>query len=51
MKVLKRGVTRKDVIKQNWRCEEKLSNGKSVTKAILMGSRACCGSSFVEKVM
>ena len=51
MKVLKKSVTRREVIKQNLQCDEKLSNGQSITKAIQMGSRSCCGSSFVERVM
>lgn len=51
MKVLKKSVTRREVIRQNVQCNEKLSSGQSITKAIQMSSRSCCGSSFVERVL
>lgn len=35
---------------RNWGVkEERLNNGQSITKAIVMGGRGCCGGAYVER--
>lgn len=49
MKILKETVTRDKLIDLNNREEEKLPIGSSITKAIFMGGKSCCGSAYTEK--
>lgn len=48
MKAIKQNVSRKDLINSNVAKNERLKNGQSVTKAIVMGGRGCCGGAYVE---
>ena len=49
MKAIKQNVSRAHLVNGNVVKDERLSNGQSVTKAIVMGGRGCCGSSYVER--
>ena len=51
MKVLKNTVTHESLVKQNFEKEEKLPSGQSITKAIFMGGKSCCGASYTEKLI
>lgn len=49
MKAIKQNVSRARLVNNNVVRNERLSNGQSITKAIVMGGRGCCGSSYVER--
>ncbi len=49
MKAIKQNVNRKCLVNGNVVKDERLSNGQSVTKAIVMGGRGCCGGAYVER--
>ena len=49
MKAIKQNMSRSNLVRSNITKEERLSNGQSITKAIVMGGRGCCGSSYVER--
>lgn len=50
MKILQEKTTRNTLNRQSCnKAVEKLPGGQSVTQAILMGGRACCGSAYVER--
>jgi hypothetical protein len=48
MKAIKQNVNRKNLVNGNVVKNERLSNGQSVTKAIVMGGRGCCGGAYIE---
>ena len=50
MKIIQKKATRGSLNADKKMPAEKLPNGQSVTEAIFMGGRACCGSAFVEKI-
>lgn len=47
MKIITTNVNRENLVNQRDKCDECLSNGQSITKAITMGGKACCGGSYV----
>ena len=50
MKTLQKKSTRETLVAQSCiKAVEKLPGGQSVTQAILMGGRACCGSGYIER--
>lgn len=49
MKVLKQTVTRSGLASQSYCKEEYLPSGQSITKAIMMGGKSCCGAAYTEK--
>lgn len=49
MKVLKQTVTRESLVLWNYCKEERLPSGQSITKAIMMGAKGCCGGAYTEK--
>lgn len=49
MKTIKQNVDRKCLVNGNIIKNESLNNGQSITKAIVMGGRGCCGSAYVEQ--
>lgn len=48
MKVIKATVKREDFVNKRSTKDERLSNGQSITKAILMGGKSCCGGAYAE---
>ena len=48
MKVIKKDVDRESLVSQNKARDERLNNGQSITKAIIMGGKACCGGTYAE---
>ena len=48
MQVIKNNVSREQLISQHIAKEERLNNGQSITKAIMMGAKCCCGAAYVE---
>ena len=48
MKAIKQNVNRKNLVNGNVVKNERLSNGQSVTKAIVMDGRGCCGGAYIE---
>ena len=50
MKAIKQNVSRTRLVNGTVAKDERLGNGQSITKAIVMGGRGCCGSSYVERV-
>lgn len=48
MKTVKQNINRSQLTK-NITKEECLNNGQSITKAIMMGGKGCCGGAYVEK--
>ena len=48
MKTVKQNINRSQITK-NITKEECLNNGQSITKAIMMGGKGCCGGAYVEK--
>lgn len=49
MKAIKKNASREVLVNCKVAKDERLSNGQSITKAIVMGGRACCGGAYVEK--
>ena len=49
MTVIKQNVSRKLLVNGNVVKDERLNNGQSITKAIVMGGRGCCGGAYVER--
>lgn len=50
MKILQVTTTSKEVLRNQKNKKEQLPNGSSITKAIIMGGKSCCGASYVEKL-
>ena len=48
MKVIKKEITREYFVNRHDTKEERLRNGQSITKAIIMGGKSCCGSAYTE---
>lgn len=48
MKVVKANVKREYLVNKRNTKEERLSNGQSITKAIQMGGKSCCGGAYAE---
>lgn len=48
MKAIKKNVNRKQLVNRRNAKDECLKNGQSITKAIMMGGKGCCGGSYVE---
>ncbi|MBR3138762.1 hypothetical protein IKG38_02015 [Candidatus Saccharibacteria bacterium] len=48
MKAIKKNVNREDLVNQKNTREERLNNGQSITKAIIMNGKACCGGAYVK---
>lgn len=47
MKVIKKNIDNEYLMSHGSK-EESLSNGQSITKAIMMGGKGCCGGSYIE---
>ena len=48
MKAIKQNVSRKNLVHNDTVKDERLNNGQSITKAIMMGGKGCCGGAYVE---
>ena len=48
MKIIKKNVSRKILLAQKGQAEELLSNGQSISRAIMKGGKGCCGGAHVE---
>ena len=48
MKAIKKNVSREFLINQKGMKDERLDNGQSITKAIIMGGKACCGGTYIK---
>jgi len=46
MKIIKKTVNREYLVNKRSVKDERLSNGQSITKAILMGGKNCCGGAY-----
>ena len=51
MKAIKKNVNREDLVNQKNTREERLNNGQSITKAIIMNGKACCGGAYVKEAV
>lgn len=49
MKTIKANVSRTSLVNPRSSKDEYLCNGQSITKAIIMGGKGCCGGAYVEK--
>lgn len=49
MKIIKKSMSRQILLAQKGQTEELLSNGQSITRAIMKGGKGCCGGAHVEK--
>lgn len=49
MKTIKANVSRASLVNLRSSKGEYLRNGQSITKAIIMGGKGCCGGTYVEK--
>ena len=49
MKAIKANIDHLNLVNQRSSRDEYLRNGQSITKAIMMGGKGCCGSTYVEK--
>lgn len=52
MKVIKQNITRNQLVSQkDAKKDECLGNGQSITQAIIMGGKGCCGGAYVERAI